>query len=184
MLLGTTNSRWATGARVVAADHGRAARTRNVVVALAGDAVPHLFTHTAAGVPDDHPADHVHPGLDLETDAGAPALVAFVADHVGGAGAHPARRVDHALAAHLGLVPAGVAVDDAAVNLMAGLKLVKTGDELACIRAAQHLNELAMHDVYAALRPGLRQCDLSGLSCSDVRSSSAPSRTPSTRSGR
>src|SRR5204862_6615767 len=40
---------------------------------------------------------------------------------------------------------------------------IKAGDELACIRAAQHLNERAMLDVYAALRPGLRQCDLSGL---------------------
>jgi Xaa-Pro aminopeptidase len=46
---------------------------------------------------------------------------------------------------------------------MAELKLIKTGDELACIRAAQRLNEQAMVDVYAALQPGVRQCDLSGL---------------------
>jgi Xaa-Pro aminopeptidase len=164
VLLGTTNVRWATGARVVAADHGRSARTRNVAVAVAGDAVPHLFTHTPEGVPHDHPVDHTHPGVDLEVDAGAAALVAFVADHVGdGRGrvlldewTMPLRR---AWATRL----ANVIVDDAAVNLMGGLKLIKTGDELACIRAAQHVNEQAMLDVYAALRPGLRQCDLSGL---------------------
>jgi Xaa-Pro aminopeptidase len=56
-----------------------------------------------------------------------------------------------------------VAVDDAAVNLIGPSKLVKTGDELACIRAAQRLNEQAMLDVRAALRPGVRQCDLSGV---------------------
>ena len=164
VLLGTTNVRWATGARVVAADQGRAARTRNVAVAVAGDAVPHLFTHTPEGVPADHPVDHVHPGLDLETEAGATALVAFVANHVGDGGGRvlldewtmPLRQ------AWTSRLPR-VAVDDAAVNLMGELKLVKTGDELACIRAAQHLNEQAMLDVYAALRPGLRQCDLSGL---------------------
>src|SRR3954454_21068849 len=67
VLLGTTNARWATGARVVAADQGRAARTRNVAVVVAGDPMPHLFTHTPDGVPTDHPADHLHPGVDLET---------------------------------------------------------------------------------------------------------------------
>jgi Xaa-Pro aminopeptidase len=46
---------------------------------------------------------------------------------------------------------------------MGEVKLIKTGDELACIRAAQRLNEHAMLDVYPALRPGMRQCDLSGL---------------------
>ena len=163
VLLGTTNVRWATGARVVAADQGRAARSRNVVVALSGDNVPHLFTHTPEGVPRDHPADHVHPGLDLEVDAGAAALVDFVASQV----AEDARVVLDEWTMPLrrtwkSRVPR-VTVDDAAVNLMGELKLIKTGDELASIRAAQRLNERAMLDVYAALRPGLRQCDLSGL---------------------
>ena len=164
VLLGTTNNRWATGARVVAADQGRGARFRNVVVAVQGEAAPHLFTHTPAGVPDDHPADHVHPGLDLETDRGAAQLVSFVRDATG----------DHAervlldewtmpLRRAWNVQLPQVTVADAAVNLMAPLKLVKTGDELACIRAAQRLNEVAMHDVYGALRPQLRQCDLSAL---------------------
>jgi Xaa-Pro aminopeptidase len=164
VLMGTTNVRWATGARVVAAEHGRAARTRNLVVVVAGDPVPHLFTHTPDGVPADHPADHVFPGLDLEVDAGAVTLVAFVADRVGEGATRvlldewtmPLRR------AWTSRLPR-VAIDDAAVGLMGEVKLIKTGDELACIRAAQQLNEQAMHDVYAALKPGLRQCDLSGI---------------------
>ena len=162
VLLGSTNARWSTGARVVAADHGRAAHTRNVVVTVNGDPVPHLFTHTPEGVPIDHPADHVHAGVDLEDDAGAATLVAFLGEHVGDGRVlldewtMPLRRVWSSRLSR-------VVVDDAVVNLMGPLKLIKTGDELACIRAAQRLNERAMLDVYAALRPGLRQCDLSGL---------------------
>jgi Xaa-Pro aminopeptidase len=162
VLLGTTNVRWATGARVVAAENGRAARSRNVAILVSGDAVPHLFTHTPEGVPADHPADHLHPGLDLEVDAGAAALVEFLIEHADAQRVlldewtMPLRRVWTARLPR-------VAVDDAGINIMGEVKLVKTGDELACIRAAQHLNEQAMVDVYAALQPGLRQCDLSGL---------------------
>jgi Xaa-Pro aminopeptidase len=164
VLLGTTNVRWTTGARVVAADHGRAARVRNVAVAVSGDPVPHLFSHTPEGVPVDHPADHVHPGLDLERDAGAAALVEFVADRLGDSVGRvlldewtmPLRRE------WMTRLPA-VAVGDVATNLMGGLKLIKTEDEQASIRAAQRLNEQAMFDVYHALQPGVRQCDLSGL---------------------
>jgi len=163
VLLGTTNVRWATGARVVAADQGRAARLRNIAVVVNGDAVPHLFTHTPDGVPSDHPADHVHTGFDLETDSGAAALVAFVSEHLEADSrvlldewTMPLRRAWVSRLPH-------VAVADAAVNLMGEVKLVKTGDELACIRAAQRLNEEAMRDVFGALHAGMRQCDLSAL---------------------
>jgi len=163
VLLGSTNVRWATSARVVGADQGRSARRRNVAVLFAGDATPHLFTHTADGVPTDHPDDHVHGGLDLETQQGSDDLVAFVAERIGDGSrvlldewTMPLRRQWTAR------LP-DVTVDDAAINLIGPLKLVKTGDELACIRAAQHLNEQAMVDVYAAAAPGVRQCDLSGV---------------------
>ena len=163
VLLGTTNVRWATGARVVGADQGRSARFRNVAVIVEGDDMPHLFTHTPDGVPPEHPDDHVHPGVNLEADSGAHALVDFVADHLSDAGrvfldewTMPLRD------AWRSRLPS-VTVDDAATNLMGPLKLVKTGDELACVRAAQRLNETAMVDVFDALRPGLRQCDLSAL---------------------
>jgi len=164
VLLGTTNVRWATGARVVAADQARSARRRNVAIVVAGDAVPHLWTHHRDGVPADHPDDHVHDGLDLESDTGAGELVVAVESLVGRRQARvfldewtmPLRR---AWSARLD----GLVVEDAAVHLMGEVKLVKTDDELACIRAAQQLNEVAAADVHEALRPGLRQCDLSGL---------------------
>ena len=42
-------------------------------------------------------------------------------------------------------------------------KLIKTPDEVACIRNAQLLNELAMVDARELLRPGVRQIDLSAV---------------------
>jgi len=163
VLLGSTNVRWATGARVVGADQGRSARRRNVAVLFAGDATPHLFTHTADGVPADHPDDRVHAGLDLDTEAGSEELVAFVAERVGDGSRVLLDEWTMPLRRQWTARLTGVAVDDAAINLIGPLKLIKTGDELACIRAAQQLNEQAMVDVYAAVAPGVRQCDLSGL---------------------
>ena len=157
VLLGTTNVRWATGARVPAADQGRAGHFRNVAVIVSGDPVPHVLTHVPEGVPPDHPADHVHAGLDLETDRDATALAAVVADLA------PGRLVLDEWTMPLRAALAGVPVDDAVMNLMAPVKLVKSGDELACIRAAQQINETAMLDVRAALRPGMRQSALSGV---------------------
>jgi Xaa-Pro aminopeptidase len=165
VLLGATNVRWATGARAVAADQGRAAHFRNVAVVQRGDPVPHIFSHCRDGVPGDHPADHVHGGLDVERDAGAQALVAFVDDiTAGGTGARVA--LDEwtmALRRAWSTRPSSAPPDDASLSLMGEVRLVKTPDELACIRRAQWINELAMLDVQAALRPGRRAFELTGL---------------------
>src|SRR5439155_15702060 len=148
VLLGNTNVRWATGARVVAADQGRAAHFRNVAVVTSGDGWPHLFTHFVDGVPDDHPADHVHAGLDVETDEDARSLVTFVAELISAGDRVILDEWTMALRAAWG----DATVDDAAVTLMGEVKLVKTPDELACIRTAQSINERAMLDVQAAMR--------------------------------
>ena len=157
VLLGGTNVRYATGARVTVADAGRAQKWRNVAVLLDGDPVPHLWTWQPGGVPDDHPADHVHDGLDLTTDEGARGLVEFLA----GADARtclldewtmPLRRAwsrDRPV--------------DAVTTVMGPAKRVKTGDEIACIRRAQQINEAAMGEVQAAVRPGAKATDLSGV---------------------
>ena len=47
-----------------------------------------------------------------------------------------------------------------ASSVLSAAKITKTVDELACIRAAQRINELAMYDVEVGLAPGLRQTDL------------------------
>jgi Xaa-Pro aminopeptidase len=165
VLLGTTNVRWATGARVVAADQGRSAHFRNVAVALNGDPVPHLFTHHPDGVAPGFPADHVHGGLDMECDAGARTLLDFVVDVTRGARDGRVLLDEWSMALRrewTALLP-DAAPDDGALSLMGELKLYKTSDELACIRTAQWINERAMLDVQAALRPGMRCVDLSGF---------------------
>jgi Xaa-Pro aminopeptidase len=48
-----------------------------------------------------------------------------------------------------------------AADVVSAAKLTKTPDEVACIRNAQLLNELAMVDALRVLRPGVRQIDLS-----------------------
>ena len=50
-----------------------------------------------------------------------------------------------------------------ASSVLGAAKILKTPDEISAIRAAQRLTELAMESVRAALRPGLRQTDLSGI---------------------
>ena len=46
-------------------------------------------------------------------------------------------------------------------TLVGAAKIIKTPDEVACIRHAQLVNELAMIDALKILRPGVRQVDLS-----------------------
>ena len=46
---------------------------------------------------------------------------------------------------------------------MGAAKVTKTPDEVACIRNAQLINELAMVDALTILRPGIRQIDLSAV---------------------
>jgi Xaa-Pro aminopeptidase len=123
-----------------------------------GDPVPHLFTSQPEGVPADHPRDHVHERLDLESDAGASALTGFVADVAG----TDARAVLDDWTMPLHRAWRGERPVDANL-LMGAAKLVKTPDELACIARAQELNERAMADVRAALRPGIRATDLSAV---------------------
>ncbi len=50
-----------------------------------------------------------------------------------------------------------------ASSVMGAAKITKTPDEVACIRNAQLLNELAMVDALEILRPGIRQIDLSAV---------------------
>ncbi|EUA51199.1 M24 family peptidase domain protein [Mycobacterium xenopi 3993] len=48
-----------------------------------------------------------------------------------------------------------------AAQVIGAAKVVKTRDELACIRRACRITDQAMVDVQAALAPGIRQIDLS-----------------------
>jgi Xaa-Pro aminopeptidase len=152
VLCGQGNVSYATGARVPAADHMRAAWWRPVAVLERSAEWPHLFTEFAEGAPPDLPAGCLHAGVEVETPAGAAELAR--------------------------LLPGGVlALDDAPFPLWSALrerapvdaslvlapaKITKTPDELECIRQAQAINERAMREVRPLAVPGTRATDLSG----------------------
>ena len=158
VLLGGGAVAYATGALSPGVDSGRAVLMRPVAVVVRGAPAPHLFTPYRDGAPADLPADHLHGPVHPELDESAEALVAGVWELVPPDGRVAFDELTHALARAL----AGREPADAGA-LLGAARLCKTPDELACIRAAQRINELAMSDVQAGLRPGLRQVDLSAV---------------------
>jgi Xaa-Pro aminopeptidase len=149
LLLGQTNVGYATGARSPAADQSRALHRRAVAAVTADGAPPHLWTHTPDGVPGDMDLT-VDPGLELEADDGAAQLVRTL----------PRGR----LAVDDATVPLWTALADRdpqdASGVLATAKLIKTADELECIRRAQAINEAAIDDVVTLLAPAVPATDL------------------------
>lgn len=158
VLTGTNPVGYATGGLVPGADSGRAGLMRPVAVVVAGDAQPHLFTPYPEGAPVELADDHRHGGLFPELEEGA-AQAAQALSALMPSGARVAiDEASHPLAAAL----SGVELVSASAVLGAA-RLVKTPDELACIRAAQRLNEEAMTRVQPRVRPGVRQTELSAV---------------------
>jgi Xaa-Pro dipeptidase len=158
VLLGSSSVAYATGAGEPGQDGDRAALFRTVAVVVRGDSAPHLYTMYGDGVPDDLPDDHVHGPLFPDIDDGIELFAAAIGDHFA-----PGARIgiDHQTHPVLRALP-GVDWMDAA-DVVSPAKLLKTPDEVACIRNAQLLNELAMVDARELLRPGTRQIDLSAV---------------------
>jgi len=158
VLMASSSVAYATGAAMPAQDGDQAALFRPVAVVAEGDSAPHLYTLHAGGVPAELPADHVHEPLFPDLDDGIDQFAAALADHFS-SGARLG--VDDQTHAMLRRLTDFEWIDAGAV--MGAAKIVKTPDEVACIRNAQWLNELAMADTLATLRPGVRQTDLSAV---------------------
>jgi Xaa-Pro aminopeptidase len=164
ILLGNSNVAYATGASWRLIDSGMSHVDRPIAVVLADDEWPHLFRPTRqTGTPEvDLPADHVHGPAYLEFDEGVqtfaaelagliPATATVAVDELTG----PMRR------AQASLFRAGPPKD--AGRLLGAAKLIKTADELACLRRATRITQEAMVSVQAGLAPGRRQIDLSAM---------------------
>jgi len=141
-----------------AQDGDRAALFRTVAIVVKGDSAPHLYTLCADGAPAELPGDHLHGPLFPDLDDGIAAFAAALADYFPAAARVGVDDQTHAMLRGL---PRFDWVD--ASDLVGAAKLTKTPDEIACIRTAQRLNELAMTDALAILRPGVRQNDLSAV---------------------
>jgi Xaa-Pro dipeptidase len=153
---------YATGASWPLLDAGLSHVERPVAVVLADDEYPHLFmplrsgAAAAAPVPD----DHLHGPAYLEFDRGVDHFAGELAELIP-PGAHIA--VDELTGAMRRAAPrlfSSGAPSDAAI-VVGDAQLVKTRDELSCLRRASRITEQAVADVQQALAPGVRQIDLS-----------------------
>ncbi|MGW6421451.1 M24 family metallopeptidase [Nocardia sp. NPDC055053] len=162
VLLNNTNVAYATGANWPLGDAGLSHVERPVAVVVAGDPWPHLFLPFREGASDEAelPADHLHGPVYLEFDEGVDSFGRVLADLVP-AGATVA--VDECTGAMRraqdALFPGGAPSDAALV--VGAAKLIKTPDEIACLRIANRITEQAIAEVQADLAPGRRQIDLS-----------------------
>jgi len=164
ILSSRANVTYATGARSLLADSSREHYLPTFAVFTRDDKPPHLFTPYPEGAPPDLPADHIHPPFLPEFEVGVRQMAATLKRLLG-----PLLRakvgVDGYTAASYALLPEllseSTLVDAGPATGMA--RLCKTKDEVECLRAAEHINDAAMRDVLAALRPGMRQSDLSGI---------------------
>jgi Xaa-Pro dipeptidase len=152
------NVTYATGFVGTAADPSYCHMVPAVAVVTADGALPHLFA--PRGIPQLE-ASHHH-AISIETEGGAAVLAGAVRDIVGRPGVIG---IDEMAGALIGTLPDILEVEALAdpSTAIAGARIIKTADEVECIYRAQFLNELAMYDVQAELRPGLRECDLTAL---------------------
>lgn len=153
---------YATGASWPLLDAGLSHVERPVAVVLADDVHPHLFMPFRSGgsaevpVPD----DHLHGPAYLEFDHGVEDFARRLAGIVPPGARIAVDELTGAMRrAAPTLFPAGPPTDAALV--VGAAQLVKTRDELSCLRRAARITEQAIVDVQQALVPGVRQIDLS-----------------------
>ncbi len=162
ILLGNSAVVYATGASWPLGDAGLSYVERPVAVVIADDEWPHLFLpfREGASQESDLPADHLHGPVYLEFDEGVSNFAGQLADLIPAGAAIAVDECTGAMsrAAKL-LFPNGAPADAAAI--VSAAKVIKTKDELACIRTAVRITDEAMVEVHKALAPGIRQIDLS-----------------------
>jgi Xaa-Pro dipeptidase len=162
ILLGNGTVVYATGAAWPLLDAGLSHVERPVAIVLATDDHPHLFLPFREGASweSEVPADHVHPPLYLEFDEGVNYFARVLAELVPTGAAVAVDELTGAMRrAGDRLFPGGPPSD--AATVVGAAKLVKTPDQISCIRRACRITEEAGVDVQKALAPGVRQIDLS-----------------------
>lgn len=165
VLLGNGNVVYATGASWRLLDAGLSHVERPVAIVLADDEHPHLFMPMREGsvsetAETEVPADHVHRPLYLEFDEGVEHFAKVLADLVPVGATVAVDELTGAMRrAQARLFPSGPPSD--AAQVVGPAKLVKTADQISCVRNACRITEEAMVDVQKALAPGVRQVDLS-----------------------
>jgi Xaa-Pro dipeptidase len=167
VLIGNGNVVYATGISWPLLDAGLSHVERPVAVVLADDPHPHLFMPLREGSASTAstsqvPADHVHGPLYLEFDEGVRGFAELLSDLVPASAVIAVDELTGAMRrASSRLFPSGPPSD--AAQVVGPAKLVKTPDQISCVRNACRITEEAMMDVQKALAPGVRQIGLSAV---------------------
>lgn len=162
ILLGNGNVVYATGASWPLLDAGLSHVERPVAIMLADDENPHLFLPFREGSAHeaDLPSDHLHGPVYLEFDEGVQSFARVLAELIPAGATVAVDELTGAMRrAGAALFRGGAPVD--AGSVVGAAKLVKTPDQIACIRRACRITEDAVVDVQKSLAPGVRQMDLS-----------------------
>ena len=163
ILLGNNAVVYATGTSWPLGDSGLSYVERPVAVVVADDEWPHLFLPFREGASQESelPADHLHGPVYLEFDEGVENFARLLAELIPPGAVIAVDECTGAMSrAQKLLFPNGAPAD--ATAIVSAAKVIKTQDELACIRAAIRITDEAMVEVHKALAPGIRQIDLSG----------------------
>lgn len=162
ILLGNSNVVYATGVSWPLGDAGLSYVERPVAVVLADDPWPHLFLPFREGAASEAglPADHLHGPVYLEFDEGVEKFARLVAELIPAKAVVAMDEFTGAMRrAHKRLFGSRRPAD--AAQVIGAAKIIKTADELSCIRTACRITDQAMVGVQASLKPGIRQIDLS-----------------------
>lgn len=157
ILLGNSAVVYATGASWPLGDAGLSHVERPVAVVLAGDEWPHLFLPFRAGASQESelPSDHLHGPVYLEFDEGVELFARRLAGLTPNGATIAVDELTGAMSRARNLLfPNGSPEDATAV--VGAAKVIKTPDELACIRSAVRITDEAMVEVHRALAPGIR----------------------------
>lgn len=161
VLLGNSNVMYATGISWPLADAGLSHVERPVAVVLADDEHPHLFLpfREGAAMESDLPDDHLHGPVYLEFDEGVAEFAKILASLIPADAVIATDELTGAMRRAGGALFTRAPVDAAPV--IGAAKLVKTIDQIACIRRACQITETAVAEIQKSLAPGVRQIDLS-----------------------
>ncbi|BBZ32606.1 M24 family metallopeptidase [Mycolicibacterium confluentis] len=162
VLLGNSNVMYATGISWPLADAGLSHVERPVAVVLADDEHPHLFLPFREGAAMESGLldDHLHGPVYLEFDEGVADFAKTLAGLVRAGATVATDELTGAMRrAGSALFPGGAPVDAAPV--VGAAKLVKTVDQISCLRRATQITEQAVAEIQKSLAPGVRQIDLS-----------------------
>lgn len=161
VLLGNGSVVYATGISWPLADAGLSHVERPVAIVLADDEHPHLFLPFREGAASetDLPADHLHGPVYLEFEEGVEQFAKTLAALVPAGATIGVDELTGAMRGAGNRLFPRPPVDAAPV--VGAAKLVKTIDQISCLRRATQITEQAVSEIQAALAPGVRQIDLS-----------------------